>query len=65
LHLGKKIPRYIRLDEDEQSEEDGGSVEDVFGEVEAQGEKKHKPYHSNIIRQGGAKSHRAHEKAKA
>lgn len=64
-HLGKKIPRYIRLEEDEQSEEDGGSVEDVFGEVEAQGEKKQKPYHSKIIRQGGAKSHRAHEEAKA
>ena len=39
-HLGRKIPRFIRLAEDEQSaeeeEDDDDSVQDVFGEVHDQ-----------------------------
>ena len=39
-------------------------MEDVFGEVEAQAERKQQPYHKKVIGLGGAKSHRAREEAK-
>jgi hypothetical protein len=44
-HLERKIPRFIRLEEDVQSDEDGdedgGSVEDIYGEVHDQPGSKH------------------------
>ena len=71
-HLGRKIPRFIRLAEDEQSaeeeEDDDDSVQDVFGEVHDQHQQ---PVHTQLLGRGagkmksGAQSHRGNEEQKA
>ena len=69
-HLGRKIPRFIRLAEDEQSaeeeEDDDDSVQDVYGEVHDQHQQ---PVRTQLLGHGagksGAQSHRGNEEQKA
>jgi hypothetical protein len=71
-HLGRKIPRFIRGPDDEQTDEeedgDNGSVEDVFGEVH---DGRQQPIRNKVLGHGagkvksGAQSYRGQEEQKA
>ena len=71
-HLGRKIPRFIRGPDDEQTDEeedgDNGSVEDVFGEVH---DGRQQPIRNKFLGHGagkmksGAQSYRGQEEQKA
>jgi hypothetical protein len=55
-HLGRKIPRFIRGPDDEQTDEeedgDNGSVEDVFGEVH---DGRQQPIRNKVLGHGAGK----------